>query len=270
MSLSLDSAEWEREIKQYVGRQGIRAKVTLTQEKGSIDLLAAFGGAELYKKALGAFIREEMLGVGGLLYNQYHDRNMEEYYPVASNLNTVELREATFPDEESEGKMRRSDRKSYSRTLPGMQAGIEALWEAIATPTAPSINGEAVTMGLGPGPQIMSLKLPDYMRMQGSKTTQSEYTSLFFAVEYGTGIAQNVGGGQFVRTEGETKESDGSWWLGPERHTGLHFEGQRGFHFLYDEHTRVPREIYAERVKEKLAEYIRASLEEQGASVKIG
>lgn len=268
MSLSFDSANWEREIKQYVGRQGIRAKVVMTQEKGAFDLLTALGGPELYKRALGAFIREELLGIGGLLYEQYHDRPMEEYYPVVSNAHQADVPSATFPDEESEGKMRnRPARRQYTRTLPGMQAGIDALWEAISAPTVPVVKGEAVVQGLGSGPQIMALYLPDYMQMQGSSSTNSEYTSLFLAIEYGTGVADNVGGEQFVRHEGNTAEPDGSWWLGPQVGMGLHFLGQRGFHFLYDEHSRMPREIYAERVKSKLAEYIRAAFSEQGASV---
>lgn len=87
---------------------------------------------------------------------------------------------------------------------------------------------------IGPMDQLMSLKLKDYM---GNKAPlkKATYNSLFLAVEFGTGVAKNVGDSAFVKKTGPTKDKaiPGAWWH-PKVGSGSLYGGQRGFHFLYD------------------------------------
>lgn len=113
-------------------------------------------------------------------------------------------------------------------------------------------SGTAVIGGIGPINELMSMRLEPYMPVQGGGYSSSPYHSLFMAVEYGTGVAENVGGSQWIKRSGSTKEADGSWWLGSDAGRGIHFKGQRGIHFLDDARTRQPLPIYLKRLETAL------------------
>jgi len=138
---------------------------------------------------------------------------------------------------------------------------------------------------VGPGEKVLGHKLNTYMPFYDAseKATKLDLNSLFAAVEYGTGVAANVGGPQWVNREGPTKRwrerfdaairpEVGAWALGRiertqvapgrwrSRRKGVLFRGQKGFHFLYDERTRKPRALYEERFKKEFPSYLQKAL----------
>jgi hypothetical protein len=159
-------------------------------------------------------------------------------------------------DNYSRFRMRGGKREASRDHYATMRKGWSELWESLSKVTSPRRSGSEISVGMGPYQEVMRHRLSRYMPVSGSTSARGEPNTLFKAVEFGTGIAENVGGPQWVRHEGETKEDDGSWWLGPSVGMGAHFMGQKGFHFLYDERTRRPKEFYYKYIYEKFPEFV--------------
>lgn len=139
-------------------------------------------------------------------------------------------------------------------------------------------GGNSVRIDMGPRSEILKQKLGQYSVSSGAPSA-SAFDSFFFAAEFGTGIAENVGGSQWVRevkknnaqngplrTESigvdALKGPPGSWWFGSEKSGGGRFSGQRGLHFLFDAVTRNPLPIYGQwvrnNIRPKFAEFMAA------------
>lgn len=137
-----------------------------------------------------------------------------------------------------------------------MPEGFRELWNRISKTQRLKLGGGKIGIGIGPSSTVTSLSMNAYMPHAGGMQTQSKYNVLFFGVEFGTGTVDNVGGPAFLRLDGPTKERDGSWWLGDKVGQGAHFKGQKGFHFLFEERTRRPREYYAHLLDRTLPSYV--------------
>lgn len=128
--------------------------------------------------------------------------------------------------------------------LKRMRKGFSRLWgEFTHAMTFATENG--VGVGLGSRAEIESIPLYKYMPYGYYRPPLSQANSLFHAIEFGTGISENVGGDQYVVSEGPTKEyPPGAWRYGPATGGGPLHLGQKGFHFLYDARNRRPRQEY--------------------------
>ena len=84
---------------------------------------------------------------------------------------------------------------------------------------------------------------------------ESKLDNWFFAVEFGTGVAENVGGAKWMRGPGDApvtvgkdskslKEKDGSWWFGARRGQGAHMLGQKGAGIFWEHGSRRPRSLW--------------------------
>lgn len=106
-------------------------------------------------------------------------------------------------------------------------------------------------VGIGPRKLLESQKLLHYNMLRGA-TKPTRFGEFFYAAEFGTGIAENVGGEQWVNRQGPSKEDDGKWWFTDKRGRGGRFQGQRGLHFLFDARSRTPRPYYYDKMAELL------------------
>jgi hypothetical protein len=131
-----------------------------------------------------------------------------------------------------------------------MQSGLSALRDRISQTRGPRISGGHVRVGLGEG--VGDMRLSRYTEYRPRDNARSPYNSFFWAVEMGTGIHSDP---EFRRTEGRFKESDGSWWLGPQRGVGVHFEGTKGMHFLAEGRRRMPKAFYYDFVGKRLPHF---------------
>lgn len=164
-------------------------------------------------------------------------------------------------------------KKRSAKKWVDMAQGFSALWSAIRANPQYTMQGDDAVAGIGAGSSILGLQLSDYSKLSGSGNIDRSLNSLWLATEYGTGIAKNVGGDQWVRRDGPTKDPDGSgrWWLDGLRDAreGALFEGQEGFHFLHDARTRQPLEMYEQMVRKLLPQYISNALGARRSSVRV-
>jgi hypothetical protein len=216
------------------------------------------------------FVQQEITGPEGELTAEFRNRQMagSEYYPKwltssaggrASSAARFGVRNGAvhYPLRTYDG----------IKVLAGMQQGFSDLLGAVQRTLPPTVHGRTLTVGVGPTSGVFGLKLSPYMQMQGSPTTASPLNSLFQAVEYGTGVEDNVGPG-WVRASGPTKAKTprGSWWLGRQG-TGMLFTGQKGFHFLYDARTRQPLQIYGQIFRRRFPDFLRRALGHDSGAV---
>jgi hypothetical protein len=143
------------------------------------------------------------------------------------------------------------DAKEVTGSHP-MMAGFTALKEKITDMSNVSTGG-SVGVDIGAWPELMNMKLSQYMQKPHDR--QSHLNSFLFAVEFGTGIAENVGGPKWVRTAGNTKEPSGVWWYGAKAGMGQPWEGQKGLHFLFDENKRERQLAYYSAFKDNAKAY---------------
>lgn len=127
-------------------------------------------------------------------------------------------------------------------------------------------NSTAI-VGIGPMQKILQLRLNRYMPSSGSKRTNSSLNSLYYAVEFGTGIAANTGG--HVRTEGDTKDDSGrypgSWWLGA-KGLGAHFVGQKAAGIFHDPATRLPKFFWKDLIYKEWPKFLHQRLQKESAA----
>lgn len=148
------------------------------------------------------------------------------------------------------------------------ETGFGELFAAMTTLGPARRGGSAIRIDMGPASQIMQQTLARYSVSSGM-ASPSEFNSFFYAAEFGTGIAANVGGPQWVREikknnaqKGPVAGPPGSWWFGDQTHGGGMWSGQRGLHFLFDKATREPLPIYrdwiAKNIRPKFAQFMAA------------
>lgn len=187
------------------------------------------------------------------------------------NFATLE-REKLFDDPELGNRRGKADtsgkfNKGTKEEKVVMGQGFAALWQAIAADPVFTVEGSFVVAKIGRGSTIMNLRLSDYMKLTGSMNKLDKtLNSLFLAVEYGTGVEENVGKNPaHVRRSGRSKHTDGSgkWWL-ESRYGKSLFIGQRGFHFLHDARTRAPSIEYADNVRDNLPAFLTDRLIRRG------
>lgn len=150
-----------------------------------------------------------------------------------------------------------------------MKRGFDKLYSALTTKVTVGKAG-APGVGIGPMSQVMELKLSRFMpHAKGSTDASSDLNSLFYAIEYGTGMLAGwdegrPGNPSFIRTEGETKDPRprfrGSWWLGPQPGMGIHWKGQQGAHFLFDARTRDPSVRWRDFLQQTLPKFVKQRL----------
>jgi hypothetical protein len=270
-----DVNAWIQRVERKQFRHRVSVPVRLEFANG--QSLADAVSIQTLQTALERFVAEGMVGSSGKLYTEFHERSNQgrEFYPKymapGGEGESTSVQAESYGDvEHARRRTRRGSRGRKERTATGhMREGFTDLWGALSR-TARITTGGLLGVGVGPGDAVMGLRLHDYMRTQGSHAgKRREFDSLFYAVEFGTGVERNVGGPQWVRKDGPTKERygrgpEGSWWFGREASpgvfTGKLMTGQRGFHFLYEHRTRKPDDIYEHYVKEHLPRYIYAAL----------
>lgn len=231
--------------------------------------LAAIVQPNFFLRALQSAAAEALIGPTGLLNSEYQKRAnaQEKYYPRWRYGSDGGLPRETPGEKWGHTERRAPDQVKHILNYSG--GGFQQLWSAIST-TAGSTTSEGARLRIGPGEVVNRLKLGNYMQMRGTPSRRSPYDSLFYATEFGTGIAENVGGEQWVRGFGPTKvtstapDDRGAWWFGNFRGHGMLMTGQRGFHFLYDERTRKPKDIYRYRLLQALPDAIRKELQAFG------
>jgi hypothetical protein len=130
------------------------------------------------------------------------------------------------------------------------ETGFGQLFAAMTKLGAARRGGHSIRVDMGPSAQVLQQTLARYSVSTGM-ASPSQFDSFFYAAEFGTGIAENVGGAQWIREikknnaqNGPIKGPAGSWWFGDEQHGGGMWSGQRGLHFLFDKATREPLPIY--------------------------
>lgn len=168
----------------------------------------------------------------------------------------------TYDSDETDSRVRRRSRarKNKTRARKNMREGFSELFSALTTKvTIRDLPGFAI----GPMGQVLNLQLSEYMpHIQGSPSTRSQLNTLFYAVEFGTGVFAGWDDGKpgnpsFIRLEGPTKsrEYPGAWWF-PSAGQGILWAGQQGFHFLFDPRTREPRQYWADFLQRTLPNFI--------------
>ena len=217
--------------------------------------------------ALRRVAREFMeLYVRKRIVSEFNARMNYAHYPLFTGSKTASKEYAAEYAKQKlrEGHQLKSEQgKQINPEISKTQQGWNALLGALAT--QPKLyNRQEFTIGYGIGDmgQILSLDSRDYSPLNTGRS-KSPLTNWFLTVEFGTGIAENVGGQQYVRLEGDTKDlsGDGSWWTGGQGFmdkinqkkeqegasagepasqretragTGLHFFGQKGFNIFFD------------------------------------
>lgn len=148
------------------------------------------------------------------------------------------------------------------------ETGFGELFAAMTRLGPARRGGSSIRIDMGPSASILQQTLARYSVSSGM-ASPSEFNSFFYAAEFGTGIAENVGGAQWIREikknnaqNGPVKGPPGSWWFGDEKHGGGMWSGQRGLHFLFDKATREPLPIYrdwiAKNIRPKFAQFMAA------------
>ena len=166
----------------------------------------------------------------------------KEFWPEAVIYKTVyddnyEPGDPEYETREDVGKYPFPAYKAEGTPKSDMGKGIALLGQALATKYIKGDIKDAVDIGMGEGGAIFSLRLSDHMGTTGGPSADRTYNDLFYAVMFGTGMADKVGG--HPRTDGRTKDrfDEGSWWFGLFEGQGVHFLGQLGLtvqdHFLW-------------------------------------
>lgn len=143
-----------------------------------------------------------------------------------------------------------------------MSRGHGDLLQRLTQTRGPQVSGSTISQRIGYN--VMDLRSNEYSPI---KHGFSSLNTWFLAVEWGTGIAENVGA-PWVKQPGEppgghTKDPDGSWWLGPRTGEGLHIRGQKGFHVFWDTTDRArPRGVWEKLFHEEFAAFLNKKLQE--------
>jgi hypothetical protein len=238
-------------------RAETNTKIVLTPDEVSVQALQRYmADGEFVSKVLTDFIRDKMLRKGGewSFGTQYQKRtaNPSEYFPkfgAQKRIRNSLTGDDYVKDEAQKAEFARGDGTSTgSRRRIFMDRGFDALWDVFSQPVPVRQDRGTFRFGVGPKQKLIKdLRLGDFM---GSSKTNSDMNSLFLAVEFGTGIAANVGGSQWVRRGSQypakDPSGDGSWWTGGKPGSGTRVYGQKGFHFLYDAASRRPHPEYAD------------------------
>lgn len=247
-------------------QRSVHIGCTVTGDTTDVEkTMAILADGKVFRVALENFVQNELLGPEGVMYQMYHSKMTHDYLPEVMNqkiqYSSLSTEVAEKINARGEGKKRRVYDPSAEafrmqeaeRKAQGMMRGFADLWRALSVFSV-SVNDGVVTAGIGPESQVTNLRMSDYMRVQGSEHTASPFNTLFYGVEYGTGVYADYNGD--VRLDGPTKDEDGSWWLGKTAGTGLHFAGQKGFHFLYEERSRRPQGYITQQIKQKFPQYV--------------
>lgn len=252
-------------------------KITQTMRLVPVDasgkrVLDALSQPEFFAESLKEVVQDHLLGPEGVLNMEFHARSESmaywpRYLPKDDRYGEalpVGLRHGTGS---SGGRAKRRSEFSDVPRPVTMDRGFSALWSAISQKPVFRVEGTRAIAGIGPAATINSLRLSDYMGTSGrSDRVVSLLNNLFLAVEFGTGVEENVGNAAFVRHTGPTKVrthyGPGAWVYTNKYHAlqGGLFIGQKGFHFLYDARTRRPLPIYIDVIKRWLPKYIEKRL----------
>lgn len=227
--------------------------------------LEAMGGQdEFLRGVLRDVVMKELLGPGGELHEQFHQRYRTphkyyaEYITADGEVHAGSYRKSRAMYEAELRAEQMGEHYDSGRTtkVSGSSEGTRhsRLWQSIKANPVFETRGTLALANIGHGSSILSHRLNDM--------SNSPFNSLFYATEFGTGRAKYVGGHQWVRRTGKTKEPDGSWWFGATKGSGIHMAGQYGYHFLYDATTRKPLPYYIDRIREKLPEHLREKIKD--------
>ena len=263
-------AQWERSIRQATDDQmiGIAVEVETDGDERGKALLERLGDREFMGHVLSQFITRRLTGAEGVLAKEYRKNIDDAHMPKSLNFLSFEGSAGSLSRYVDRPAHRPRRRSMYTdRSLRGR---IEGLYRAFAEQSQPMTTGSVTSIGIGQ----RGLILGNQFKMNQSKAYA--LNDLFYAVEFGTGIAENVGGAGFVRTEGPTKEHDpavappGAWWVSPsEDAQGTLMQGQKGFHWLYDERTRKPREYYLREFQRSFPRFLAKALDDGLGTVQV-
>lgn len=272
MSITLKNTNWERSIKEVVNSQW------RIQQTMGFEVLE--DGEEQFRKLpekmesyLRSFMKLHFLfgKQPNTLRYEYDQRRKKgkTYWPQFLSQRPGSLGERGYVgDRVGRGGDRggRAKHRYVREATATMDRGFSRLWDTIAQEPLTSSTSTSATVGIGRMSEIKQLRLNEYMGTTGSLKTTSNLNSLFYAIEFGTGIAENVGA-EWVRHEGPTKDSKipGAWWFKSPHNEeagsdGALFLGQKGFHFLYDERRQRPKQMYADYFHRHFPKFVQQKL----------
>lgn len=271
--------EWLDSIQRSVGTTQIVTHISLVPKtkQGANYLKRIRSQEEELADILKDFIALYIVGEKGILKQQFDQRRQQgqKYYLYYLDKDDQRRTPGYKHDTDAEGDEDADEMGFDYGDLPvsgsgastrSLSAGFADLWAELKRPQAITIDGHSVRGGVGSIPRLVSMPLSKYTGGGG----KSKYNSLFYAVEYGTGIEENVGAPGFVRRNlgvpGKRgwKEADGSWWFAKS-----HYIGQRGFHFLYDERTRHPIGLYEEFIQKQLPIFVKERLAGKSKDISV-
>lgn len=152
-----------------------------------------------------------------------------------------------------------------------MLEGFEKLWKKIEIRQIVKESRDVGWVGFGNINDVTSLRLSRFMPNAGGSGTQSQFNTLFYAVEFGTGAFVKS---PWTRTEGETKMETpkGAWWFpavpsAENNYFGIPVKGQKAFNVFYEPTTRIPRARWQNYIRAYLPRYVRDSIAKRAPTV---
>lgn len=260
---------------------GMGAKLVATSALGNvfIDAILDKNGQQedWFGVVLRKFVTEQITGRTGAFFKQFYSKvsTGSEYWPmyIPKEGGAPEAKgvfQVNTDDDERRASIEDSMKAAHMRKQKTLRSGFDAIWSILRRDPVIRVEGNSVVAGIGDRQALNRLQLSSYTGGGGG----SKYNNLFLATEYGTGIASNVGGPEWVRRSGPTKATapfeEGSWWFtnkDAEDEDGSLFLGQKGVHFLYDARSRKPLALYQKLFRDELPKYIRRELN-GGSAVK--
>lgn len=235
--------------------------------------IAALKETNWLQDLLESFVKDKLVGTEGEIRKSFNSNTNRKHHPMFVSVEgeaepvgeSAFQRRAERARELEAAGLKQRRRGTFREDWINMDQGFSEVWRTFSRVT-PLENSRGAGVGIGPWKQLEALPLNKYMQLSGQHRTKKKLpddtlNSLFLAVEFGTGIAENVGS-NWVRTEGKSKDpsDDGSWWLNGADGNSVRFLGQKGFHFLYDERSRKPRHEYDAIIRTQLPLYISEAL----------
>jgi hypothetical protein len=256
----------------------------LTQEQEEL-----LQNGEYFRQVIRDFLINELFPIIEQLWNQGPGgAGASKYLPtwtVSTSRSSSRRTSSLDQDEDSRKQLSTSenDVSTVTHTADTMKSGFQKIIEVLKTVTSNVTSGSEntiITAGLGNRNELFGLKLSQYMPVKTK--SKSDFNSLFKAVEYGTGIADNVGGENWVRYSSTMPSKDhsrsateagerGAWFFsapGAEG-TGMRFTGQKGAHVFYDETTRDPNPLIYQFIEDNFRNYFVKALSKKLGGIQI-
>jgi len=148
----------------------------------------------------------------------------------------------------------------FPSPAPEFEKGLRELKAALTTYKVTRMGSTIVHAGIGPYAKLAALNSSDYGPVP-TNAGVSVYNSFFFAVEFGTGISENLGGAtprsksELLSARDKNEDFDlkppGAWVYGP-----LIFTGQQAMQLFYDQPSGRPQKFWEKLFREEFPKYV--------------